>query len=181
MSLLCTSLIQQSQAHFDQYKLSYTLRWQGFGNGAKWMAARMEELSPLKTYTTTNLMRFNYYGILKYGLSLVISSAFLTFTEWHCLLRIPIVILVFYSIEIHFAFLFPIAIHQQRPIFSNCIRSIYHIGILKVLFTVIYIAAYMIIGLFNIKQPLYNWYIGCLSILIWYNNDLRHWLSQRSL
>jgi len=145
-----------------------------FEIGAKWMFEQIKNLS------IDNELQFNYsvnylgYGLLKYGISLLFFgySAFL-FYNIHILL-LPLSIVIFYLVEIHFLFLFPNLIYNiKNPIFSS-IKQIYKIGIIQVLIAVIPIGIFMVFGLLNYKDPLRNWYIGCLSIIIWYKNEIRN-------
>jgi len=88
-------------------------------------------------------------------------------------LFIPLSIVVFYLFEIQFLFLFPLLIDNSKEPVRRGIREVFKIGIIRCLFTVIPIAFFMLLGLFHKRQRYRNWYIGCLAILIWYNDEVR--------
>lgn len=144
-----------------------------FSTGAEWMHHRLYELHPTTTPSFNQNTRYTTYGILKYGICLTTAIASLVALAILNPLLTPLSILAFYLAEIHFLFLFPILIDQTpHPILAS-IRATYRIGITKCLITVIPIAGYMLIGLLHKKDRLENWYIGCLAIIIWYNNEIR--------
>ncbi len=143
-----------------------------FDIGAKWMFDKLHEhKSELKFNQSIN---FTLYGLLKYGISFFafLLSVFL-FLKVNVLL-LPLSIIIFYIAEVHFLFLFPILIDNiEKPIWTS-IKQTYKTGMLITLLTVIPISFFMIYGLFNFKDPFRNWYVGCLSIIIWYQNEIRN-------
>ena len=166
-------LICQSKTNLEQNPsyISVVVPSKVFDLGAKWMFEKLNE--------NNKEAKFNYsanyftYGTLKYVicfLAFLISvfqlskiSVFLT----------PISMLVFYLFEIHFLFLFPLIIDNvQNPVWAS-IKQTYKIGLLTALVTVIPIGLYMVIGLLKFHDPLRNWHIGCLAIIIWYQNEIR--------
>ena len=136
-----------------------------FAAGAAWMAYYMR-----RDPQVIPAIPFGWYGALKYGLSLLAFtlSAALLF-QLHpalALLSVP----VFYVIEIHFLFLFPMLIDGAEAPLRRCLLQPYRLGLFHTLFTVMPIAFYMLAGLAKLRRPLYNWHIGCLAILIWYRD-----------
>lgn len=181
-------LIDAGKAHLEEYPgyapisvpgrmfpLSANLRMM-FPLGARWMHDRLNELQgSIRSFDPA--INYNFYGYLKYGIC--ISGAFLAawWLSGYGWLFIPLAILLFYLLEIHFLFLFPLLIdHSSRPVLTG-IRAIFKIGIVQCLFTVIPISIFMMTGLLWKKDRFRNWYIGCLAILIWYNNEVRNRIS----
>lgn len=140
-----------------------------FALGARWMYDRLLELGNQKPFNAR--APYTGYGLLKYGICGIASIACLI-----CLgpLAIPLSIAVFYLLEVHFLFLFPLLIDSSPHPIRSSIRSAYKIGIGQCFITVIPIAVYMMTGLFRKTNRLENWYIGCLAIVIWYNNEIRN-------
>lgn len=141
-----------------------------FDSGAKWMYAKMRQGIGKKEFN--NQVNYNYYGFLKYGICLLgfgISIFLLWEINW---MLVPFSIFVFYVLEVHFLFLFPLLIDAAKKPLSASIRLTYKIGLLKCVFTVMAIGFFMVLGFLNIKHPLRNWYIGCLSIVIWYQYEI---------
>lgn len=144
-----------------------------FSQGAQWMHYQLYELHPTTTPAFSPNTQYTAYGLLKYGACLTAFIPTLAAFPTSGPIIIPLSILAFYLVEIHFLFLFPLLIDQTpHPILAS-IRATYKIGIARCLLTVIPVAAYMLIGLLNKKHRLDNWYIGCLAILIWYNHEIR--------
>jgi len=168
-------LIRQSNIHFQQQPvyLSAGLGLSIFSKGAAWMAGRLNELNNHHLITFDPAVPFNALGWFKYGLCLsaFLFSAFLLF-QIHFLL-VPFSILVFYFLEVHFLFLFPLLLDRvKHPLWSS-IKTSYRIGIFKCMITVIPIAYWMLVGLLRKNQPLQNWHVGALAVLIWYNDEIR--------
>ena len=169
-------LLIASRAHLEKYPgygPASNLRTL-FPMGARWMYDRLTELNGNNIHPFASKVNYTLYGYLKYGICL---SGFLIVIWWcssHMPLLLPLSILLFYVLEIHFLFLFPLLIdHSKRPILTG-VRETFKLGILKCLSIVIPISMFMLIGLFRKKDWVRNWYIGCLAILIWYNNEVRN-------
>ncbi len=142
-----------------------------FKNGAEWMYEMLIKIGFPEKMSFNKEVRFNHYGFIKYSICFtVFVLSFVGFLFIHPLL-IPLSVLVFYFAEVHFLFMFPLLVSQVKNPVRECVRLTYRIGILKTVLNVMPISFYMLIGLFNLKDPLRNWYIGCLSILIWYKNE----------
>lgn len=145
-----------------------------FGLGAKWMFDKLNENKTAKKMQFNPSVNFFAYGFLKYAISFFVFSfsAFLFFQV--NLFLLPLSIITFYLAEVHFLFLFPILIDKvEKPIWTS-IKQTYKTGLLTTLITVIPIGIYMVFGLLNFKNPFRNWYVGCLAILIWYQNEIRN-------
>lgn len=143
-----------------------------FSHGAEWMHTHMSELSSDDTPFDTSIA-YNTYGWLKYIISVaccIISAILLS--NIHPALSI-LSILCFYLVEVHFLFLFPLLLDRVAHPIRSSIAATYKVGLASALINTVAIGCYMLIGLLNFKRPLHNWHIGCLAILIWYNNEVR--------
>jgi hypothetical protein len=145
-----------------------------FTEGGKWMWEKMQTMDSRTVDGFDTSIPFTRYGFLKYGWCL--SAFILSFfgaLHIHTLLT-PLSVLVFYFFEIHLLFLFPLLIDKTPYPIWKSIKITYKIGILKTLWRVVRIAFFMLIGIFNFKNPFKNWHIGCLFVLIWYQNEVRN-------
>lgn len=144
-----------------------------FGNGGFWMQERLTELDNRAAALPAIIPPFKFYGYLKYGICLLLFFwAAAIFYRLNIFLM-PLAVFVFYWCEAHFVFLFPLLIDGVRHPVYKSIKATYHMGVLRVMVTVMSIAVYMIRGLFNRRAPFYNWYVGCMAILIWYQHEVR--------
>jgi hypothetical protein len=142
-----------------------------FSAGARWMAARMNKNAETVWDNTVN---FQAFGVFKYGVSFIAFGLAIYFFGRVSLFLTPLAVPVFYLAEVHFLFLFPLLIDGVGyPVWAS-IRQTYKIGILRAWINVMPIGAYMIIGLLNTRNAFRNWYIGCLAILIWYDDEVRN-------
>ena len=169
-------LIEQSTAHFENqsYQVENVFSIHIFTNGAKWMYEKLAYLDSLKELKFDKNSNFTFYGCLKYGICLIFSIISLLLLLKKTIFLTPISIIVFYFLEVHFLFLFPLLIDKVRNPILTSIKQTYRIGILKTMQTVSQIGLFMILGLLNLKNPFKNWHIGCLAILIWYQNEVRN-------
>ncbi len=141
-----------------------------FKSGANWMSQLLSYVRDEKFINSNNAVPFNYYGVLKYGLSLlgaIVPFLLLDFSIIACFVSV----VLFYLIEIHFLFLFPLLLDDVKEPFRTNILMIYKIGLVQCFLIVIPIASYMILGLLNFKNPLKYWYTECLSVLILYTDE----------
>jgi hypothetical protein len=145
-------------------------RWKG---GARWMYERLNELDGGFRRPFDAEINYAGYGRLKYGICL---TGFFWSGWWlstYEILYIPFSVLIFYLLEVQFLFLFPLLIDQaKRPVWTG-IREVLRIGLIRCIMTVIPISIFMMTGLFIKGNRLRNWYIGCLAVLIWYNDEVR--------
>jgi hypothetical protein len=143
-----------------------------FEKGALWMKCQLDK----SNYSVLNHKQWIYtvYGLIKYMLSLFLSLLSTIFLHHIHPMIIPFSIIVFYFVEVHFAFLFPLLIDGEKNPILKSLELTYKFGIIKLLFIVIPISFTMMIGLTKLKNPLENWYLGCMSILILYENEIRN-------
>lgn len=145
-----------------------------FKTGAVWMHKKMIELGIVENRQPIATVNYTLYGLMKYGFCIVLFClSFYPLFLIHPVVSI-LSILVFYLAEVHFLFLFPLLISGNKKPLRNSIMITYRMGVLRTILTVIPIGVYMMIGLLNRKDPLKNWYIGCLCILIWYKDETRN-------
>lgn len=168
------NLLIKSKIHFEKYPyvIEELQAVNIFNLGATWMHTRLQELRGYNIATFAEASHYNCYGVLKY--LILVSCLFITslmFYYIHVVL-IPFTILIFYFVEAHFIFLFPLLIDSTKNPFQESIKLSYKIGIVKAFLNVMPISVFMIIGLFNYKKPLRNWYLGCLAVLIWYEEAI---------
>ncbi len=150
-----------------------------FEHGAVWMGEWMAYLHPEQTLVLTPLRRFSRYGLLKYSAALLgFGIACVALVRVHLFL-LPGAILVFYAIEVHFLFLFPLLLENEKRPWLCSIRMTYQIGLLQAMVTVMWIGFFMLTGLLHRKDPLLNWHIGCLAVLIWFY-EVRDRLSSQA-
>ncbi|MFL5763111.1 MAG: hypothetical protein ACJ77K_04155 [Bacteroidia bacterium] len=144
-----------------------------FQTGAQWMQQMMKQMDE-DTPDLDPAISFSKYGTLKYTLCLLafFVSAFLFYKINRWLL--PLSVLIFYMVEIQFLFLFPVLISRLPNPVSKSIQMTFETGTMKAIFTVIPIAAFMLTGLFNLRNPYRNWHIGSLAILIWYSDEVKN-------
>lgn len=166
-------LMIQSRAHIAAHAQQelVPLQPRNFGDGARWMAAQLGILRG-REIPFPGDVPFALYGIGKYGLCLTAAlAAAILLGRLHpafMLIAIP----VFYLAEVHLLFLFPLLIDAAPKPVLRSIRASYRMGLLSSMILTMRIAAFMMIGLLQIRNPLKNWYAGCMAVLIWYEHEI---------
>lgn len=165
-------LLAESRAHYRKNKFidNQLISPFIFTNGAEWMFKRMNELDGKERVFDTSIS-YEKYGYFKYGICLIVFLITGIFLFFKAIFLLPLAIIVFYFLEIHSLFLFPLLIDKVENPITKSIHMTYQIGILSAITTVIPIGFFMMIGLLDLRNPLRNWYLGCLSILIWYGYE----------
>lgn len=170
--ITATSLITQADTRFDdpanQLQLHQTLY--SFASGAQWMGLAMG-LEPKAIAQRP----YNRWGTFKYTLcSLPLIACLigiLALSAWIAIL-LPLAILLFYLIEAQFVFLFPLLITgSPRPLAHSRQLTRQAGGTLKVVSIVMPLACFMALGSLtpiSRAQPRRAFALGCLSIIIWY-------------
>lgn len=143
-----------------------------FTYGARWMFLQMNESEEDVTFNDS--INYTGYGMLKYGMSLLFFTGFLVMSSYYFLPLMILSVLVFFIVEVHFLFLFPLLLDECQEPIKESINQVYKIGVFKSVFMVLRIAVFMVVGLFYLKRPLYNWYVGCLAVVIWYQDEVRN-------
>ncbi|TVT42597.1 hypothetical protein FNT36_00420 [Hymenobacter setariae] len=91
----------------------------------------------------------------------------------HLLWLLPLAGLAFYVVEVHFLFLFPLLLDRVAHPLRTSIWATYQVGFMRALTWTLAIAAFMLAGLLNRRQPWRNWHIGCLALIHWYHHEVR--------
>src|SRR5262249_34852225 len=104
-------LLQRAEAHINRHPSQYQpeTSFDVFNSGGRWMQQQMELLDGHKSHEHT-VQSFSYYGYLKYGICLAAFIASLLLLSQISIYLTPLAVLVFYGIEVHFLFLFPLII-----------------------------------------------------------------------
>ncbi|MBR9859375.1 hypothetical protein GYB22_01210 [bacterium] len=145
-----------------------------FDKGGIWMQENLISLAPERFHKVENSVNFTRLGVLKYLFCLLPSLSLiplLSYFQVHGSLIFIASCALFYLIEAPMVFLFPLSIERNRPSWRVSATLTFNIGWLKVIFTVIPIAIFMVFGLLNFTKPLKNWHLGALVILIWYLDE----------
>ncbi|MEM8524054.1 MAG: hypothetical protein AAGG68_05405 [Bacteroidota bacterium] len=170
--MLYRELLKESQSRIKkrgEYVNSYSPN-QLFVAGAKWML----DFSTLPKFKENRYSKrtIQCYGLGKYGLCISSTILYLALINEITILDFFIAIFFFYFIESHLVFVFPLLIDNQSSPLKKSILMAYKIGLPKVFINILPIAGYMILGLFKVRKPFYNWHIGCGAIVIWYENEI---------
>ncbi|MDO6432784.1 hypothetical protein Q4E93_19410 [Flavitalea sp. BT771] len=172
-------LIAASRAHLAKYPAPAPVSgpMTMFPGGARWMYDRLNELDGGAIRPFDPEINYTLMGYLKYGICLTGASLACWWSLQYDPFLLPLSILVFYLLEVQFLFLFPLLIDgAKQPILSG-IREVLRIGVIRCLLTVIPLSIFMMTGLLRRKNNFHHWYIGCLSILIWYKHEVRNRIS----
>lgn len=140
----------------------------GFASGADWMRLVMQTLRNIPISCVT--APYNVLGIFKYGIAAIcalIYGAIVIAAGWWILL--PGCALVFYAVEAQMVFLFPLAIEGHAQPLRNSLRWTRRAGgTLPVMATVMQLAVVMLFGGFLGRGFVRSWALGCLSVVLWY-------------
>lgn len=74
----------------------------------------------------------------------------------------------FYLLEAPLLFLIPVSLTQQKGILKKSLVLFYSFGVFRTFSTTLFLAAYMVIGIFRLQHPLKNWYVGCKALCLLY-------------
>lgn len=166
-------LINSSEKYFEEFhflppKIAPKSVQEIFPIGGRWMKKILRRLEkrPLPRQNPC----FQDLGYFKYGFA--VWTAFITL----CLfspLGIPIAsltaFLAFYAVEAQMVFLFPLAIEgAPNPLYQSFLETRRAGGTVKVMATVMFIAVYMVSGIFRMASWKRTWCIGCLAVLLWH-------------
>ena len=145
--------------------------WGGFVGGAAWMR---RALTVVRGMAPTGRAHFGWLGLFKYTLCSLL--ALLAFGAcWRLpLLAFPAAILVFYAVEARLVFVFPLALDGEAAPFLASHRLVTRTlpsGI--ALARVASIAAGMLVGGIVGRGFVRSWCIGCLAVVLWYEEARR--------
>jgi len=165
-------LLNQSLKLYEQHNIMEQKGLAFFTNGAQWMHQYLEilasETKPFPNY------KFELIGYIKYGLSLLTALGVCAFYPFYSWWLIPMAAFIFYVVEVHFLFLFPLAIDGESNLIRRTLKATYQFGFWKAYCYTVCIAGYMLFGLLDFKSPLKKWRIGCLAIVILYQREIRN-------
>lgn len=161
-------LLQKAQQTLENEAFE-PIRWHTvFSAGGAWMFYWLQRLQFSPQRAMPSASQLNYYGFLKYSICLfagLITGIWLFYLNFWLL---PFSVIVFYSFEIQALFLFPLLMDGAQNPIKKSMAMTRSMGYFQVLTTVMMIGFFMIWGFANFKNPLKNWYTGCLAIVIWY-------------
>lgn len=176
-----THLLKRAAALYDDPQTGLAARvrpTQGFGGGGEWMRLALEALRGRSVPRVP--APFQFLGFAKYSLACtallaVWSGLFLGVPWW---LLAPASVAAFYAVEVQFVFLFPLAIDGRKHPWRAARGMTERIGTLNAMSVVLPLAAVMLAGGFLGKGFIRCWCLGCLSVVIWYEEERS---SQRAL
>jgi predicted MPP superfamily phosphohydrolase len=166
------SLLSIAKAQFDstdELSTRARLAWRGgFASGAAWMRCALGRLrnNPLPV----QVRAYQVYGSVKYGLA---TAAALLFAAAAIGAGWPVIALggalIFYWVEARMVFLFPLLLDgSPRPWRDSLHWTRQAGGTVKVMRTVMRLAATMIFGGAVGGGFVRSWCVGCLAVCIWY-------------
>ncbi len=155
----------------------------GFASGAEWMRFA---LGAIRGAPPTGAARFHRLGFAKYALSAAAALGALSAASFTrialpqsrplatVLLLLPFAIVAFYAVESRFVFAFPCALDGHRaPLRESAAMVARSMAPLAAIATVMRIAAAMVGGGVVGRGFLRSWSIGCLAVLLWYEQARR--------
>ena len=176
--MLCTGLlmslrlISKAAEIYDSDKNGLNIKTNSFygffGEGAAWMSEALRIIRakdvplPAKAY--------NFHGILKYSLSILAAlvPVFLAL-QLNFIWLVIFAPLIFYWAEAQFVFLFPLLIDNSPSPYRESLRLTKNCGGAgNVMLGVMPLAAVMLLGGFFGKGFTRSWCLGCLAVLLWY-------------
>ncbi len=144
----------------------------GFTSGADWMRITLSHVRGSEV--PPHALPLQRMGLVKYGLCSIAALAYLALVlslRWYPL--IIGVVFVFYAVEAQMVFLFPLALDGVPDYFRASRRWTQKAGgTLQVVATVLPLAVVMLFGGFIGQGFIRSWFLGCLAVVLWYE-DLR--------
>jgi len=154
-------------------KLAREEGWKrGFISGAEWMRVAMQHVRGTPIAPVEG--RYQRLGFIKYGLASLGALAWLLFCVVYGIWPLMIgVVPVFYAIETQMVFLFPCVIDgSTTPFHEGRMLMRRAGGTLAVMVSVLQFAVLMLFGGFTGRGFVRSWALGCLAVVLWYE-DLR--------
>jgi hypothetical protein len=144
----------------------------GFASGADWMRLAMVRLRGGPVGPAAPGVSFHALGILKYMVASLVAlagAAAAVLAGWPALSAVAVPI--FYAVEAQGVFLFPVALDGSSKPFREARRwTVRAGGTLRVMATVMPIAATMLSGGFVGRGFVRSWCLGCLAVCVWYED-----------
>lgn len=164
-------LLREARERIDENKIRQQKSVLLFTSGAKWLHAYLNV--PEAKTKKFPLRNYELYGWTKYAFSLLIALLWVYLFASKSPAIALLSVIIFYIVEVHFLFLFPLAITGKDQLLFRSVRATYTFGFWKAFFYTVCIAGYMLVGLLNVKDPIINWRTGCLAILLLYQGEVR--------
>jgi hypothetical protein len=166
-------LLQQAAALYDDRSSPLAQQSQhawkgGFYSGAAWMELVLSELRGQPQRSVPQCLQG--FGILKYTLTsiaalIVVAIAIKTQIYPFILLCIP----AFYAVEVQMVFLFPITLDRLPHPFRTSLQwTQYAGGTIAAMRIVLVLAVVMLLGGLLGKGFVRCWCLGCLAVVLWY-------------
>lgn len=147
--------------------------YRDFSLGGEWMAEQLRRRLGGQ-FPVVEKLDYHRAGLVKYGLSMSAAMFIIPLSGVIGLAAIPFVLFVFYLVEAHFLFLFPLIAQGVENPYLASFRMSRLIGILNCIVNIIPIAVGMLTGLLHAKDPFRGWHVGCLAVVIWYVDYRKH-------
>jgi hypothetical protein len=139
----------------------------GFATGAEWMRLALGVMrgTPPKGRTSFQMLGFGKYLLCLAAAALMLVPGRIF---W------PLAVLAFYAIEVQMVFLFPLALDGRADLLRSS-RALTRRagGTLPVMAKVMRIAAGMLGNPLLGRDPVRAWSLGCLAVLVWYEEVRR--------
>jgi hypothetical protein len=166
-------LLQQAAALYDDRESPLAQQakyaWKGgFYSGAAWMELVLSQLRGQPQRSVPQCLQG--FGILKYTLTtiaalIVLAIAIATQIYPFILLCIP----AFYAVEVQMVFLFPITLDRfPHPFRTSLQWTQYAGGTITAMRIVLVLAVVMLLGGLFGKGFIRCWCLGCLAVVLWY-------------
>jgi hypothetical protein len=176
------ALLKQAAALYDDPQRPFATQAQqawkgGFISGAAWMELVLAELRGQRQRPVPACLQG--FGILKYTLATLAASMVL----WLAVTtqRYPLLLLcipAFYAVEVQMVFLFPIVLDRlPKPFKASLQWTKAAGGTLATMRIVLVLAAVMLFGGLFGKGFIRCWCLGCLAVVLWYE-DIRQARNQ---
>jgi hypothetical protein len=143
----------------------------GFERGAGWMRSA---LGVVRGSAPGGRARFDRLGVRKYGCASLAALLVLALPWRPPALALPAAIVAFYAVELRLVFVFPCALDGERAPFAASSRLVGHAGRSGAAAArLVRIAARMLFGGLAGRGFVRSWCIGCLAVLLWYEDARR--------
>ncbi len=143
----------------------------GFAAGAAWMRVA---LGVVRGNTPMGCARFGWLGFWKYTLCGLLALLALCVCWRLPMLAVPVAILVFHAVEVRLVFVFPLALDGEAAPFRVSHRLVARtLPPGSAMARIALIAAGMLFGGLFGRGFVRSWCIGCLAVVLWYEEARR--------
>ena len=172
-ALGASSLLREAAVYFDARhnglaQSAPAAGKRGFASSGEWMREALRVIR--QNALPAPALNFQTLGLVKYGLALLAAAGMVAAALWQnspwLALLAP---LAFYAVEAQMVFLFPLAIDGSADALRESrVWTKRAGGTVRVMTTVMPLAAAMLLGGFAGRGFVRSWCLGCLAVLIWY-------------